>query len=171
MPTESIGKECCCLVMRLAKVTDYGIVLLTHFARDVQAPWSARALSEVSRLPLPVVSKILKALVHHGMLVSERGARGGYRLARHPDHISVADIICALDGPIALTDCSDHLGGGCTLERLCPARTNLQKINRAVRDALAELSLTRMMHPLSPCLTIEEKETATVGGAGHSPGA
>ena len=158
-------------MMRLAKVTDYGIVLLTHFARDDQHGWSARALSEAATLPLPVVSKILKALVHHGILVSERGSRGGYRLARHPEHVSVADIICALDGPIALTDCSDLVGGGCTLERLCPARSNLQKINRAVRDALAGLSLARMMQPLSPRLTIEERQPALVGGSGRIPGA
>lgn len=158
-------------MMRLAKVTDYGIVLLTHFARDVHQGWSARALSEASRLPLPVVSKILKALVHHGILASERGSRGGYHLARHPDHVSVADIICALDGPIALTDCSDFVGGGCTIERHCPARSNLQKINRAVRDALAELSLSRMMHPLSPRLTIEERQPVVAGGAGRIPGA
>lgn len=155
-------------MMRLAKLTDYGIVLLTHLARDVQQGWSARALSEAVSLPLPVVSKILKALVHHGILLSERGVRGGYRLARDPDHVSVADIIHALDGPIALTDCSDRSGGGCTLERLCPARTNLQRINRAVRDALADLSLTRMMHPLSPRLTIDEREPALAGRSGRA---
>ncbi|HKC25951.1 MAG TPA: Rrf2 family transcriptional regulator, partial [Thermoanaerobaculia bacterium] len=90
-------------MFRLTKLTDYGIVLLTHFAqnpeRDAQ---NARELAQETRLPLPTVGKLLKELAHEGLLVSHRGIHGGYALARKPEEISMADVIAALEGPIAI---------------------------------------------------------------------
>ena len=104
---------------RISRLTDYGIVLLAHLAGERGGTThNARELAQRSNLPLPAVSKILKTLTHEGLLVSHRGAKGGYGLARDASEISVAEIIAALEGPIALTECT--LGPGhCHQEITC----------------------------------------------------
>ncbi|HKS15991.1 MAG TPA: Rrf2 family transcriptional regulator, partial [Planctomycetota bacterium] len=94
-------------MIRLARLTDYGIMLLTLIARDRKhAPLSAREVADRSRLPRPTVSKLLKALAHGGLLEAQRGVRGGFRLAKAPEDVTVADIIAALEGPIGITECT-----------------------------------------------------------------
>jgi FeS assembly SUF system regulator len=94
------------------------------------------------------VSKILKMLSRAELLVSHRGVKGGYSLARLPDEVSIAQIIDAIEGPIAMTECSATAPGLCELEPVCPVRSNWRKINRAVREALEKLTLAEMTHPL-----------------------
>ncbi|MFN7955082.1 MAG: SUF system Fe-S cluster assembly regulator [bacterium] len=136
-------------MFRMTKQTDYGIVLLTRFAASPTGEvHTARDLAEETALPLPMVSKILKVLGRYGLLVSHRGVKGGYSLARHPDRISMIDIVAALEGPVAITECSLERPGACTQETLCPVRTNWQRINQVIRDALAGLTLAEMTQPL-----------------------
>jgi Rrf2 family protein len=100
-------------MIRITREADYGILLDDRSgARDGQ-PRSAAALAQQRRLPLPMVSKILKALARAGLLNSQRGAQGGYSLARPAKEISAADIISALEGPIAITECSADVHDGC----------------------------------------------------------
>ncbi len=137
-------------MIRIAKLTDYGIVLLTHFARESVAPvLNARDLAAEASLPLPTVSKLLKLLSRAGLLVSHRGVAGGYSLARRPAEVTVAQIIAALEGPIAVTECSSDEHGLCTLEPTCPTQSNWRKINTAVRRALDDLTLADMVTPVS----------------------
>jgi FeS assembly SUF system regulator len=136
-------------MIRLARLTDYGIMLLTLLARDRHgAPRSAREVADRSRLPRPTVSKLLKELAHGGLLETHRGVRGGFRLAKPPEEISVADIIEALEGPLGITECTAH-PGQCGVEPLCPVRTNWKRINRAVLESLKGISLAEMARPLS----------------------
>jgi FeS assembly SUF system regulator len=144
-------------MIRLSKLADYGIVLMTYFAGGRLRPgpkggsdviYTSRELADESRLPLPTVSKIMKALCRSGLLMSHRGAGGGYSLAREPDVISVVDIIAAIEGPIAMTECSITAPGLCEFESACPVRSNWQRINNVVVQALAGLSLTDMKQPL-----------------------
>lgn len=135
-------------MIRISRMTDYGIVLLTHFARHPkEQTHNVRDLAAETRLPLPTVSKILKTLTRSGIVQSHRGVKGGYRLTRAPEAISVAEIIAALDGPIAITDCTTGSAGLCELERLCPVSANWQRINRAVREALERVTLAEMAQP------------------------
>lgn len=131
-------------MLRISRLTDYGIVLLAHLAEEGDGTThNARGLAERANLPLPAVSKILKTLTHHGLLVSQRGAKGGYALARAASAISVAEIISALEGPIALTECT--LGPGhCDQEITCMTRLPWQRINRAIHDALGRISLAEL---------------------------
>lgn len=136
-------------MIRLARLTDYGILLLTHFARDPErGPRSARELSALAKLPLPTASKILKTLAHHGLLEAHRGVKGGFRLARKPEEITVAQIVTALEGPIGVTQCSSH-SGDCVLEQSCIVRSNWRKINQVVLEALKGITLAEMARPLS----------------------
>lgn len=137
-------------MIRMTRLTDYGIMLLTHIARDPELPMrNARDLATEARLPLPTVSKILKILVRKGLLVAHRGVKGGFSLARRPEEISVAEIISALEGPIAITECSFNAPRRkCQLERLCPVGRPWQRINQVVREALENITLSEMTHPL-----------------------
>ena len=136
-------------MIRLARLTDYGIMLLTLLARERNgSPRSAREVADRSRLPQPTVSKLLKALAHAGLLETHRGVRGGFTLAKPPEDVSVADIIAALEGPIGITECTAH-PGQCNVEPLCPVRTNWRRINRAVLDALKGITLAEMARPLT----------------------
>lgn len=132
-------------MIRMTKMTDYAIVLMTECARhSARTIHTARDLAEGSRVPLPTVGKILKLLAKRRLLQSHRGVKGGYSLARRPVSISVADIIIAMEGPIALTECISDVPGKCELERKCPVHSNWQRINEAVRVALGSISLDDM---------------------------
>src|SRR5262249_61106608 len=98
-------------MFRLNKLTDYGIVLMAHVARSDEAlPHTARTLAKETRIPLPTVGKLLRELHDSGLLVSHRGMKGGYNLARGAGEISVSDIILAVEGPIGFTEASVYAG-------------------------------------------------------------
>ena len=133
----------------MTRLTDYGIVLLSYFARDTgRALHNARDIAKAARLPLPTVNKILKALTRKGLLLSHRGVKGGYSLARRPEEISMADIITATEGPVAITQCTVSLPGNCAQEFSCPIHLNWQKINDAIRQALESVNLSEMARPV-----------------------
>ena len=135
-------------MLRVTKLADYGIVMLTYFATHPENTFAARDIARVVRLPLPVVSKVLKLLARAGLLVSQRGIKGGYGLALPPEKVSVAAIIRALEGPIAVTECTDMVHGDCGLETGCPVKTNWHLINRAIHQALEGITLAQMAQPL-----------------------
>jgi FeS assembly SUF system regulator len=134
-------------VIRLSRLTDYGIVLMAHLAsREAGRIHNAREVAAEAGLPLPVVSKILKALARDGLLESQRGAKGGYSLARAPEAITVPEMISALEGPIGLTECTQH-PGACPQEASCHVREPWQRINQAVRGALERITLAELAAP------------------------
>jgi len=136
-------------MIRLGKLTDYGLVLMTYIARNHdRSLHTARDLAVESRLPLPTVSKLLKELLQGGLLVSHRGIKGGYCLARKPREISVAEIIAVLEGPIALTECSTDISGLCDLEPCCPIKHNQRIISLVVRGAMEKVMLSDLSQPL-----------------------
>lgn len=134
-------------MIKLSRLSDYGIVLMTQLARRPGVMTTAPELALTSGLPVPTVSKVLKLLAQDGLLGSQRGTKGGYMLGRPAAEVTVADIIRALEGPIALTECTDAEGGSCEIEPSCPTRTNWRRINDAVIDALEGISLSEMTSP------------------------
>ncbi len=132
-------------MIRLSRLTDYGIVLMSHFAKMGPVKMlTARELAEKSGIPLPTVSKLLKLLSKSDLISSHRGSKGGYSLVRKAHEISVAEMIDILEGPIAMTECSSHGNHVCGLELICPTRGPWQRINQVVRQALSRLSLADM---------------------------
>lgn len=133
-------------MLRITKQSDYGILLMTLFAtRPESGSHSARDLADETGLPLPMVGKILKLLVRDGLLVSQRGAKGGYRLSKAPTAITVEDIVRSLEGPIAITECSETGPGGCRFTDSCTLQPNWMRINQALRKALQGITLMDMM--------------------------
>lgn len=145
-------------MIRITKQTDYGIVLLTHLAGMPDRQVNAPELAGETRLPLPMVSKILKLLVREGILASHRGVKGGYSLARPAEEISMSEVITALEGPIAITECiDDH--SGCSHEPFCAVRGRWHRINLALREALAGITLAEMAQPQP-----QSQKLVTLGG-------
>lgn len=132
-------------MLKMSKLVDYGIVLLTYMgSQGAHNSYNAKDLAKATALPLAMVGKILKAFTRGGLLTSQRGAKGGYALARSTEQISVADIVVALEGPIALTECLSQQAPSCVIQVLCPTRDHWKRINHAVRDALDRVTLAEM---------------------------
>jgi FeS assembly SUF system regulator len=134
-------------MLKLGKLADYGTMIVTVLAAEPERLYSAQELAGRTHVAAPTVSKLLKQLMKGGIVESLRGAHGGYKLARPPADITVADIIAALDGPIGLTQCSVHKGD-CAVESTCGVRANWRLINSAVQQALKSVSLADMARPL-----------------------
>jgi len=129
-------------LLRLSKLTDYGIVLLAQMAKDDPGTlFSARNLSLSTGVPSPTVEKVLKQLLHAELLKSRRGAKGGYFLAREPESVSLANIIDLMQGDIALTECTDSSNSICEVVDCCSVRDHWPVINAAVRAALGAVTL------------------------------
>jgi len=133
-------------MLRMSRLTDYAIVMMTYLATEPERVRSAHEVADGAHLRPPTVSKLLRLLTREGLLTSHRGVKGGYGLARDPDDITVAAIIRAIEGPIALTDCGIQTKG-CEHEVLCSVRGHWQRINLAVRDALESITLSDMASP------------------------
>lgn len=130
-------------MLKMSRLTDYGTGVLAYLASAGDRPHSASEVAEQTGLPGATVSKILKLLTRAGLVSSHRGSQGGYVLAHAATEITAADIIDALEGPLALTECSTE-DGNCELEALCRVGTAWQRINIAIRHALDEISLAEL---------------------------
>lgn len=130
-------------MLRISKLADYAILVMVELVKKPLEVISAQALAERSGIELPTASKVLKLLAQSGIVASYRGASGGYAVQRPASEISVAEVISAIEGPIAMTECSIH-EGLCTVEANCNARDNWMKISQAVAEALGNVSLAEM---------------------------
>ncbi len=146
-------------MLKLSRLTDYGTVVLAHMARKPAERHRASDLALATKLGEATVRKLLKLLVRGGIVVSQRGAGGGYSLARPPERINAVEVIDALEGPVALTECSgEH--HSCELERSCALNHNWQQINHAVRDALRAITLAQLARPGSTTAPLRFHPTA-----------
>lgn len=152
-------------MLRITKFTDYGFLMLAHMANSHEPLHNARDLSGACHIPLPMASKILKMLAREGVLVSHRGIKGGYSLSRSPERITVADIVGALEGPIALTECLDETTTQCALEFHCPLKTNWDRINQVIKEALTKITLKEMAQTFAaPCKSAAVRPEGQEGG-------
>lgn len=132
-------------MIKLSRLSDYAVVILATLASERGTLFSAAGLSSRTNLPEPTVGKILKALVKQGIIESSRGVHGGYILNKKTNEVTAADIITALDGPIAITDCVEGSEKCCAMESLCPLIDGWEKVNCAIRSALEKVTLEDFM--------------------------
>ena len=136
-------------MLKLSRLTDYAVAALVRLsaAEGVEtSPGIAAAIG----VPEPTVAKVLKLLAGQGLVSSTRGARGGYRLGRPLASINVAEIITAIDGPIALTSCVEGATGMCESQTLCPVAGRWDPVNAAIRTALENITLADMADSSMP---------------------
>jgi len=155
-------------MLKLTKKADYGLIALRHLAGPArgQSVWartaSAKDIAAAYRIPLPLLSKVLQKMARAGLLISEQGTNGGYRLARDPDQISTLEVIRSIDGPIILTHCfTEHESPvECDQSELCPVREPLRKVHEGILKLLsgitiADLSSSDMRTPVLPLSSIQ----------------
>jgi FeS assembly SUF system regulator len=130
-------------MLRISRLTDYATVILAALAGEPGRVQTAAALAESTHIAAPTVCKLLKQLQRAGLVLSTRGLHGGYQLARPASQISAAAILDALEGPVALTDCSaGH--GNCEIEDSCRVGRVWQRLNLAIRRSLYDVSLAQL---------------------------
>lgn len=132
-------------MLRLGKLTDYAVVLLGALAREGAGPVAANTLAEKTHLPRPTVAKLLKTLHKAGLINATRGVTGGYSLVRQPADISLVEIIEAIEGPVALTDCVPESSRACEYGGHCAHSGRWSKVNDAVRQALSNVHISDML--------------------------
>jgi FeS assembly SUF system regulator len=132
-------------LIRLTNLADYAVVVMTTAARTPTARLSAAVVAEETGIPAPTVAKLMGTLARGGLLIASRGVAGGFTLAHPPAAISIAAIVEAVDGPIALTNCLAGDAHDCAIEGRCGVRGHWAPINRAVRGALAAVTLAELV--------------------------
>jgi len=134
-------------VLRMTKLTDYSTVIMSYLARQPQDVHSVTEVATAVGVATPTTSKILKTLARRELVESVLGAKGGYRLSRPPERISLAEVIDAMEGPFGVTECS-VVTGLCSQEAGCPLRGNWQRLNEVLRRALDQVTLAEMSRPV-----------------------
>ncbi|MHB1303231.1 MAG: SUF system Fe-S cluster assembly regulator [Acidiphilium sp.] len=131
-------------MLRLSRLTDYAVVVLVRLAQADKVE-TAPGIAAATGIPEPTVAKVLKGLAQSGLVASQRGAHGGYRLIRALSAIPVADVILAIDGPIALTACVEGAHSSCDSISLCPMAGRWGVVNDAISEALSSITLADML--------------------------
>jgi Rrf2 family protein len=149
-------------MLRLSKKADYALIAMKHLAvssvrsdRGSQASSSAREIAELYDIPIELMAKVLQRLVRRGLLASTQGTRGGYQLARMPAHISVADVIQAIDGPVTVTACSTDEGSQCEQYSKCNVRDPLWRVREKILTALGECTIAELAADVPPPLSVK----------------
>jgi Rrf2 family protein len=155
-------------MLKLTKKTDYGLIAMRHLASQAKTG-SAKEIADRYRIPLPLLSKVLQTLVRNGLLVSEQGATGGYRLARDPHEINALEVIRSIDGPIILTQCfTEHEEPTeCDQSVMCPVREPLRKVHEGILRLLsgitiADLASDDMCIPVIPSMVSSIQPTSGI---------
>lgn len=156
--------------MRLSHLADYAVVLMTAAAlRPAGARLSATELAQETGVPLPTTQKLMGQLAARGLLSSARGASGGFALARPAAEISLVDIVEAVEGPIALTMCSDSNNHDCALDAHCRVKPHMGVVGRAVRGALGAVSLEQLSSTANAGAEPKQAKVWASASAGAQP--
>jgi FeS assembly SUF system regulator len=158
------------IMLRLSNLADYGVVVMTAAARAAADGrlTSAAQVSQLTGIPAPTVAKLMGQLGRAGLLQSRRGVAGGFELARPATAISLADIVEAIDGPIALTHCT-HEAADCGLAEGCAVRPHWEPVNQAVRAALSAVTLADLVGETRPARHFAQPEPTASEPADPEP--
>jgi FeS assembly SUF system regulator len=131
-------------MFKISRMIDYGVVIMSQLAHTRNDIMTAPEIAEVTGLPMPTVSKVLKILGRSDIVRSHRGVNGGYALGRAAQDITLADIIETLEGPVALTACVEASDDKCKVETFCPIKGGWEKVNDSIRRALEDVNLVEL---------------------------
>ncbi len=149
-------------MLKISKLTDYGLLAVVYLARKRGKVVAAREIAEFYTLPVPMVSKVLKVLHHEGSLLeSHRGVGGGYSFGGDPDEVTLGDLLQVFEGPWDLVECETLDTDGhavCGIRSQCPSRSFMFGINRAIKGAFDQITLTDLMQGVDPEIWAFTKE-------------
>ena len=154
-------------MLKISKLTDYGLLACVYLARRPGVLVSAREIAQFYSLPVPAISKVLKALQEAGVIRSQRGVAGGYLFEGDPDVVTLGELLAVLEGPWDLVECEtlDQEGHAiCAIRSECPSRSFMFGINRAIKSAFNRVTLTDLTRGSLRGLPFEEPDVVS-GGA------
>ena len=132
-------------MLKLTKKADYGLIAVRHLATRHRGCASTKEIADAYHIPMPLLSKVLQKLAKTGILSSEQGTNGGYRLSRDPHLITTLEVIRSIDGPIILTHCfTEH--NDCDQSSLCPVREPLRKVHEGILQLLSSITISDLAH-------------------------
>jgi Rrf2 family protein len=152
-------------MLKISKLTDYGLLASVYLARKPGEVVAAREIAVFYQLPLPMITKVLKTLHQGGIIESHRGVGGGYSFSGDTESVTLGHLIAALEGPWDLVDCETHDDSGqalCSIRMACPSRRFMFGINRAIKGAFEQVTLSDLMHGALPSPIID-KARLTLG--------
>ncbi len=153
-------------MLKLTKKADYGLIALKHLASSGRrgASASAKDIADAYNVPLPLLSKVLQKLARAGMLQSEQGTNGGYRLAKSPSEISALEVIRTIDGPIILTHCfTEHAQPKeCNQSVLCPVREPLRKVHEGILQLLQGITISDLSNDEMPVPVVHSATISSI---------
>jgi len=148
-------------MLKISRVTDYGLLAAVYLARKHSEVVAAREVAEFYHLPLPMITKVLKALNHGGVISSHRGVDGGYSFDSDAETITLGDLLDVLEGPWDLVECESVNDDGhavCSIRVACPSRRFMSGINRAIKSAFDRVTLGDLMRGEMP-MTVQVGES------------
>src|SRR6266516_3825332 len=140
-------------MLKISRVTDYGLLAAVYLARKHGEVVAAREVAEFYHLPLPMITKVLKALNHGGVINSHRGVGGGYSFDADAEAVTLGDLLDVLEGPWDLVECESIDDAGhavCSIRVACPSRRFMSGINRAIKTAFDHVTLGDLMRGEMP---------------------
>lgn len=152
-------------MLRVSKLADYATVIVGTLV-EKKIHMNAKQIAMETKLSLPTVSKLLKIMTKSNLLISNKGTTGGYQLAKAPEAITVLDVLMAVEGPFAITECS-HSKGECMLEPYCSISRNWKIINRAIIQTLSQITLLDLTHPSRLIKELHKPRMVTKEGQYH----
>lgn len=152
-------------MLKISRLTDYGLLATVYLAHKRGEVVAAREIAEFYRLPVPMITKVLKALNQGGVINSHRGVGGGYSFAGDPDVVTLGDLLAVLEGPWDLVECETLDAAGhaiCSIRVACPSRNFMFGINRAIKGAFDRVTLRDLMRGEIPVLQARRREAEAV---------
>ena len=147
-------------MLRITKKVDYAILIMAYLAEHSGQACSARVIADAFVIPRAVVANLLKVLGNFELLTSQRGNRGGYRLARRPEDITLAHLVHAVEGEFSFADCSTRATDGslgiCPRSGFCPAEPAIVSVHNRIREILESITVTELAGHVRP-LPIRER--------------
>ncbi len=150
-------------MLKISRLTDYGLLASVYLARNSGQIVAAREIAEFYHLPVPMITKVLKALHHGGLVTSHRGVGGGYSFEGDAEAVTLGQLIDMLEGPWDLVECEtyDHDGNAtCAIRVACPSRRFMFGINRAVKGAFEQVTLGDLVRGGMPVPVIDKQQLA-----------
>jgi Rrf2 family protein len=148
-------------MLKISRLTDYGLLATVYLARKAGEIVAAREIASFYHLPLPMITKVLKTLHAGGIVQSYRGSGGGYSFDGDPDTVTLGHIIETLEGPWDLVECESFDDAGhavCSIRVACPSRRFMFGINRAIKGAFEQVTLSELTRGGVPNAVIDKRE-------------
>lgn len=128
-------------MIKVTRLADYAVSIIYAFSGSEKEILSSQNIVEKTKLHKATVNKLLAQLVKKNVLEPFRGTKGGYRLKKGLDNISIRELIEAIEGPVLLTDCLNKNANNCNLFNVCNTKNIWSFVNTEINNTLENIKI------------------------------